>query len=708
MNIYASNSTKIVVQISDPFFALQYLHRSKISVMKQWFFLLLFLVMLFHSCKNNSTENTQPDFLAKNIDTTINPAENFFDYAVGNWAKNTPIPEEESGWGIGNMVQEEIYIRLRKINEDAAGEKSSKGVSQKIGDFWYSGMDTLSIEQQGLKPLAADLDQIEHMRSTNDIVNVAADFHIKGVNVLFSDYVAQDDKNSEVYAYQMSQGGLGMPNRDYYFNTDARTAGVRKAYNTYLVKTFMQLGNDTLTASANAKVVYDLETRLAKASRKLAALRDPYKNYNKMDVNGLSRLSSNINWQSYFKKIKVDKIDSVIVGQPEFYTALNNELKNTTIEDWKNYLRFHLISSNAPYLDKKTFGNYFEYRKSLSGATAPRPRWKRVMDAEEDAMGEALGQLFVKEYFNENAKKRYTDLVENIRDAYKERIKKLTWMSDSTKQKAYSKLNKITKKVGYPDKWKDFSALKIDRGPFVLNMQRANEWWHNYMVNKLGKPVDRDEWQMSPQTYNAYYNPSNNEIVLPAGIFAVPGMKDEDLDDAFVYGYAGASTIGHEITHGFDDQGRQYDEKGNLRDWWQASDATQFKERAKYIIKQFNEFNPVDTLHINGDATQGENIADLGGLLIGLDAFKEMDAFKNGKKIGGLTPLQRYFLGYAYGWMYKVRKERLANQVITDVHAPAKERVNGPMVNIPEFYEAFNIKPGNKMYKADSTRVHIW
>jgi putative endopeptidase len=499
-----------------------------------------------------------------------------------------------------------------------------------------------------------------------------------------------------------------MPNRDYYFNTDARTEGVRKAFNTYLIKTFMQLGNDTLTATANAKAVYNLETRLAKASRKLAALRDPYKNYNKMDVNSLSRLSANINWKSYFEKIRVNKIDSVIVGQPEFYTALNNELKNTSIEDWKNYLRFHLISSNAPYLDKKTFSNYFDYRKSLTGATAPRPRWKRVLDAEEDAMGEALGQLFVKEYFNEKAKKRYTDLVENIRAAYKERIEKLTWMSDSTKQKAYAKLNKITKKVGYPDKWKDFSALNIDRGPFVLNMQRANQWWHNYMINKLGKPVDRDEWSRAPQTYNAYYNPSNNEIVLPAGIFAVPAMKDEDLDDAFVYGYAGASTIGHELTHGFDDQGRQYDEKGNLRDWWRASDASQFKERAKYIITQFNEYNPVDTLHVNGDATQGENIADLGGMLIGLDAFKEIDAYKSGKKIGGLTPLQRYFLGYAYGWMYKVRKERLANQVMTDVHAPAKERVNGPVINVPEFYEAFNIKPGNKMYRADSLRVRIW
>ncbi len=676
--------------------------------MKNTLSFFLSFLMLVAACKTKSTSDNEPDFLSKNIDTTVNPADDFFDYAVGNWAKNTPIPEAEASWGIGNLVQEEIYTRLRKINEDASASKADKGVEQQIGDFWYSGMDTLSIQQQGLKPLDADMQNISSIKTVNDLVNVAADFHTKGISVLFSDYVAQDDKNSEVYAYQMIQGGLGMPNRDYYFNTDERTAGVRKAYNTYLIKTFMQIGNDSMTALKNAKAVYNLETRLAKSSRKLADLRDPYKNYNKMDVNGLSHLSSNVNWPAYFKKIRINKLDTVIVGQPEFYTTLNHELKFTSIDDWKNYLRFHLVRENSAYLDKQTFTNYFDYRKSLTGTTEPRPRWKRVLDAEEGAMGEALGQIFVKEYFNEKAKKRYTNLVENIREALKERIEKLTWMSDSTKKKAYAKLSKISKKVGYPDKWKDFSALKIDRGPFVLNMQRANEWWHNYEINKLGKPVDRDEWSMTPQTWNAYYNPSNNEIVLPAGIFAVPGMKDEDIDDAFVYGYAGASTIGHEITHGFDDQGRQYDDKGNLHEWWIASDASQFKDRAKFIIKQFNEYNPVDTLHINGDATQGENIADLGGVLLGLDAFKKSDLYKSGKEIGGLTPLQRYFLGYSYSWMFMVRKERLANQVMTDVHSPARQRVNGPVVNVPEFYEAFNVKPGSKMYRADSLRVHIW
>jgi putative endopeptidase len=374
----------------------------------------------------------------------------------------------------------------------------------------------------------------------------------------------------------------------------------------------------------------------------------------------------------------------------------------------KSYLKIRMLQNAAPYLDDKTYMNLFNYRKVLSGATTPRPRWKRILDAEEDAMGELLGQVFAKEYFNETAKKRYNDLVETIRAAYVERINKLTWMSDATKKKALEKLAKVSQKVGYPDKWKDFSDLKVGSESYFDNMMSASIFWHQYQINKLGKPVDRSEWQMTPQTYNAYYNPSNNEIVLPAGIFAVPGMKDEELDDAFVYGYAGASTIGHEITHGFDDQGRQYDAVGNLSDWWTKEDGEEYIKRAKAIIEQYNEFVPVDTLHVNGEATQGENIADLGGLLLGLDAFKKTQQYKDGKLIGGLTPLQRYFLGYAYGWMYQVKKERLANQVMTDVHSPAKERVNGPMVNIPEFYEAFGIKDTDKMYRPMSKRVSIW
>lgn len=662
-----------------------------------------------YACATNAEKSTGKDILSVNMDTTVKPGDDFFMYANGGWIKRTPIPPSESGWGIGNMVLEENYNRLKKINEDAAAAKNEVGtVSQKIGDFWLSAMDSVALNKAGLAPLKTDLDKINSIKNTTDLLVAGADLQTKGVNIFFDTDISQDDKNSARMVFKLSQGGLGMPNRDYYFKTDSVTTAVRNAYKTYLFKTFRQLGMEDAIAQKNRDAVFALETSLATASRKLEDLRDPYKNYNKMNLTTLAKLTNNINWFTYLKTIGIALLDSVNVGQPEFYLAFNKELKTTDIEVWKNYLKFHLVAGSAHYLDDDTFINNFEFSKSLSGAKEPRPRWKRVLDAEERAIGEALGQLFVKEYFNETAKKRYVDLVENIRDAYKERLEKLTWMSDNTKLKAYGKLAKISKKVGYPDKWKDFSALKINKESFVINMQRAAQWWNQYRINKLGKPVDRNEWEMTPQTYNAYYNPGNNEIVLPAGIFSVPGAKDADLDDALIYGYAGASTIGHEITHGFDDQGRQYDEAGNLKNWWNKNDADQFKNRADGIIKQFNEMIPVDNLHINGSATQGENIADLGGMLLGLNAFKKTTAFKSGKKINGLTPLQRYFLGYAYGWLYEVRKESLSSQVLTDVHSPAKERVNGPIVNIPEFYEAFNITKGDKMYRADSLRVNIW
>ena len=675
--------------------------------MKKSIFFITAILFLF-ACKNGNSSDAK-DILVTNIDTTIKPSDDFFMYANGGWIKNTPIPGAESGWGIGNLVREENYDRIKKINEDAVAGKNADGsISQKIADFYTSGMDTNAINKVGIAPLQLDIDKISAIKNTDDLLKICAELQTKGVECIFGNYVAQDDKNSEVMVFKLDQGGLGMPNRDYYFNTDAPTTKVRDAYKTYLLKTFLQLGMSDTTARNNAAMVFELEKTLAAASRKLADLRDPYKNYNKMAVKELAVLTPVINWNEYVKNIGIIKLDTVIVGQPEFYTALNKALKTTPLDNWKNYLKFHLIANSAPYLDSVSFNNNFSYRKTLTGANEPRPRLKRVLDAEENAIGEALGQLFVKKYFDTTAKKRYEALVENIRTAYKERIEKLSWMSDSTKQKAYFKLAAITKKVGYPEKWKDFSALKIDNGPYILNVQRANQWWKKYQINKLGKPVDRTEWDMTPQTYNAYYNPGNNEIVLPAGMFSIPGMLDKDIDEALVYGYAGASTIGHEITHGFDDQGRQYDEKGNLKDWWNKADAAQFGFKAKNIIEQFNAMIPVDTLHINGGATQGENIADLGGLLLGIDAFKKTETYKKGLLINGLTPMQRYFLGYAYSWMYEERKERISSQVMSDVHSPAKERVNGPLANLPEFYEAFNVKTGDKMYRADSARVKIW
>jgi putative endopeptidase len=674
--------------------------------MKKNVFLFIALLAFVATACNTSK---QRDILAENIDTTINPADDFFAYANGFWLKHNPIPGDETSWGIGQLVNEEIYSRKLKINEAAAAKSNAKGIDQQIGDFWKAAMDTVAIEKQGLSPLQAELTAIQNTTDLPSLLNQAAKMHAYGVGVFFGEGVSQDAKNSELMSYQLWQGGLGLPSRDYFFNTDERSVKIKMAYTPYVKTIFTLMGTESSVADKKAQAIVAFEEALAKNSRKLEALRDPYANYNKMSIAELNKLTSAINWQSIIATIGLKKVDTIIVGQPEFLVALNALLKSTNIQTLKDYMSFHLVNDYASYLSAAFANAKFDfYGKVIRGAKAQRPRWKRVLDAEEGAMGEALGQLFAKEYFNETAKKRYEDMVENVRDAYKARIEKLTWMTDSTKQKALAKLSAITKKVGYPEKWKDFSSLKIDASSFALNMMRSNAWWNTYSLSKYGKPVDRTEWDMTPQTYNAYYNPSNNEIVLPAGIFTVPGFRDEELDDALVYGYAAASTIGHEITHGFDDEGRQFDAKGNLKNWWSTTDEEQFTQRAQKLVNQFSNMIAVDTMHINGKQTLGENLADLGGLLIGLDAFKLTDAYKAGKSISGYTPLQRFFLGYALGWMYSYREESIASQIVTDVHAPAKQRVNGPMPNIPEFYEAFKVTPKNKLYLPDSLRVQLW
>jgi len=653
--------------------------------------------------------STKKDFLADNLDTTVSPAEDFFQYANGGWIKKNPIPNDQATWGIGNLVNEENLNRLKSINEKAAAATATKGTAdQKIGDFWKTAMDSAKIEGLGLKPLQPWFDKINRITDVRSLITTVAELKKIGSSTLFSDFVAQDDKNSEVMAYKLWQGGIGLPERDYYFNPDPSVANIRNEYVRYISKILTMAGDDSVAAAAAAKNIMTLETKLAKSSRKLEDLRDDYRNYNKMAVADLPKLSTNIDWANYFGISDVKNVDSVIVGQPEFFTALNQELKSTPISIWKSYLRFNLINDFAATLPDRFGIEAFNFNKLFSGAKERRPRWKRVLQNENNLMGELLGQLYVKEFFSETAKKRYEDMVEAIREALKNHITELTWMGDSTKQKAFTKLAAMKKKVGYPDKWKDFSVMDISTDSYVQNVINANQWWHNYNYNKLGKPVDRDEWDMSPQTYNAYYNPSNNEIVLPAGIFTVPGYMDDELDDALVYGYAAASTIGHEITHGFDDQGRKFDAKGNLSKWWTDKDSVEFSQRAEGIIRQFNEFEPVKGFHINGNATQGENIADLGGIVLGLEAFKKTEQYKKGEKISGLTPVQRYFLGYALGWLGHEREEVLRNQVMTDVHSPARYRVNGPFADVEEFYTAFNIKQGDKMYRADSLRVKIW
>ncbi len=669
----------------------------------------LLAAFVLAACNQPIPNNTKPDVLAKNMDTTLLPGEDIFQYANGGWIKNNPIPAEESQWGIGNLVIEENTKRLRTISENAAKENAANGsAAQKIGNFWQAAMDTLKIEAAGTTPLNTYINKIESINDTKSLLSVLAELDKIGVNGPIQFFVAQDAKQSDLNALQLWQTGIGLPEREYYFKSDSSTLNIRTAYVKNITQTLMLIGEDSLIAAKAATDILSLETSLAKAHKKLEDLRDPYANYNKMKFANLSKICPAVNWDNYLIENGIGKSDSVIVGQPAYYQALNNLLNNSPLATWKNMMRYRLTKRFSEVLPDKFGQLAFDFSKLFSGAKERKPRWKRVIRAEENAMGELLGQLYVKEFFNEKAKQRYEKMVEDVKLAYSERIKKLTWMSDTTKQKALIKLAAVKMKVGYPNKWKDFSSMEIVKESYFQNLVNSTKWWHQYEMNKLGKPVDREEWDMTPQTYNAYYNPSNNEIVLPAGIFTVPGYKDEELDDATVYGYAGASTIGHEITHGFDDEGRQYDEKGNLKSWWTKNDEQEFNKRAAVMINQFNAFEPLPGSHINGKATLGENIADLGGILIALDAFKKTAQFKNNQPIAGLSPMKRYFLGYALGWMGYPTEQSLKSQLMTDVHSPAKYRVNGPFVNVKEFYSAFDIQAKDKIYLADSVRVNIW
>jgi putative endopeptidase len=428
-----------------------------------------------------------------------------------------------------------------------------------------------------------------------------------------------------------------------------------------------------------------------------------------MSLAGIMKTSPSVEWELIFDKEGVKNTDSIIVGQPEFYKALSAAIDKFSIAEWKSYLKWHLINSFADRLSSAFVNENFYFNGTImSGIKEQRPRWKRVQDATENAMGELLGQVYVKEYYSPKTKMRYVKLVDDFINAFAERIKKLDWMGDSTKEKALYKLSKMIKKVGYPDKWKDYSKMLIDRSSYVRNTINANMFSFDREINKLGKPVDRTEWNMTPQTYNAYYNPSNNEIVLPAAVFIIPGVPDSALDDAVVYSYAGASTIGHEMTHGFDDQGRQYDENGNLSDWWTKEDENKFNAKTKLMIDQFDDYVVLDSMHINGKATLGENIADLGGLVIGFDAFKKTTQFKENNSVNGLTPSQRFWLGYAYSWLGHARPEAIARQVLTDVHSPNFLRVNGPLSDIEDFYDSFDIKNGQFMWRKPDKRVKIW
>jgi putative endopeptidase len=654
---------------------------------------------------------TAENYLDQFVDRSVSPRDDFFQFAVGKWLKAHPIPPSEKSWGISHIVQEETYNRVVTLNRAAAADKAAPAGSnqQKIGDFWSAGMDEAANARQGFTPLAPEFERIAAIKDQRGLLETIAHLQYIGVNAMFSPFIAQDEKNSDKYALHLYQGGLGLPNRDYYFDTDSRATMLRDEYVKHLGRMFGLLGDDAAHAAANAATVMRLETELAGASRKLEDLRDPQKNYNAMSLDEVTAVTPSIHWREFLEVGHVTGIDGVIVGQPEFFRQVEASLGSQPLEAWKTYLRWMVAHRFADKAGGKFDAENFNFFGTiLNGTPKQRERFKRVLDAEEERLGDALGQLYVQHYFTPKAKERYSKLTDEVFATMGEHIRALDWMTPPTKERALGKLATVVKKVGNPDHWRDYSAYHVDRTSYLMNCVRGNIWHTEYDIAKLHKPVDRTEWDMTPQTYNAYYNPANNEIVLPAAAFILPGIDDSQIDDAIVYGYAAGSTIGHELTHGFDDQGRQFDERGNLKEWWTKEDADEFSKRAAGIVKQFNDYIATGTIHVNGSATQGENIADLGGITIGWDAFKKTEQYKSGKTIGGFTPAQRYFIGWAISWMNQIRPENLAVRVKTDVHAPSFLRVTGPVTNMVPFYEAFGVKPGDKMYRGEEARVRIW
>ncbi len=673
------------------------------------FLFALLLVITITSCSKKTT--TQEDPIITHRDSTVNPADDFFMYANGNWFKQNPIPASERYNGIFRTIGDTINAQIKQICEKSAKMTDApKGSNeQKIGDFYTAGMDTATIEKLGISPLTEEINKIKAVKDIPTLLASIAHLHSIGANPAFSIYVAQDDKISDKYAVFLSQGGLTLGNRDYYFNTDKETENIRNEYVKHIQAMAELAGYSKEIAQQNAAIIMKMETEMAQNSRKLEALRDPIKNYNKMSLEAFSATTPNIDWKEITTSIGLKNVDSLIVGQPEFYKALNQMVKSYSIENWKTYLEWQLLDGYAGYLNSAfEKQNFYFFSTVMSGVKEQKPRWKRIVEQTNSALGELIGQIYVKEYLPKGSKEKLLEIGNNIRDVYAERIKKLDWMSEETKKKALFKLSKIVMKVGYPDKWKDLSGISIDRKSYIDNIMAVNKWAVNDMVSKYGKPVDRTEWDMQPQTYNAYYNPSNNEICVPACNILVPGFEGRMPDDAILYSIIGGSTFGHEITHGFDDQGSQYDEKGNLNNWWTAEDLKKFQAKTKLIVDQYNEFEALPGKFVNGDATQGENIADLGGIVMGYEAFKKTAQYKNKEIISGLSPEKRFFLGYAYAWMVNYKTESLAQQLLTDVHSPAKYRINGPLQNMPEFFEAFGIKPGSKMRRADDKIIVIW
>ncbi len=658
-------------------------------------------------------EKNPPPLDPKNMDTSVNPAQDFYLYANGGWVKRNPIPPEFSRWGSFNELTEKNNDALHDICEKAAqpqaGAKADPSV-QKVGDFYASGMNEEAINAAKIGPINDELKRIDAIKDRNGVLDEIAHLHSIGATAFFGFTSGQDDKNSTQVIAQAYQGGLGLPDRDYYTKDDEGSKKLRDAYVQHVTKMLTLAGEAADTAAKDAQKIMALETSLAKPARTRVELRDPQKNYNKMTAADLQKLMPDFKWNQYFKAIDLHEPGEINVGQPDFFKAADQVFAQTAVEDWKPYFRWHLIHAVAPTLSTDFVNENFDfYSKTLTGAQQIKPRWKRVVTATDGVIGEALGKLYVDEHFPPEAKARALEMVNNLKAALSDRINTLEWMDEPTKKAAQKKLAAFTVKIGYPDKWRDYSKLQIDRGPYVLNVLRGEKFEEQRELNKIGKPVDKGEWGMTPPTVNAYYNPNLNEIVFPAGILQPP-FFDPKADDAVNYGGMGA-VIGHEMTHGFDDQGRQYDEVGNLRNWWSDASAKAYDERRKVVVAQYSAYEPLPGQHINGELTQGENIADIGGIKIAYAAFKKAQA-KNpasaDQKIDGFTPDQRFFLAFAQIWRNNQRDEDLKLRLNTDPHSPGRFRTIGPLSDDPDFQKAFNLPDNCPMVRPANERVNIW
>jgi putative endopeptidase len=672
-------------------------------------FILLSLSLASLSPSQQTSHAVLSDPLVAHIDTTVKPGNDFFLYANGRWFRENPIPPSEPMNGLWQVIQDTINAQIRSVCESSAIAKANKGSNrQKIGDFFLSGMDSVSLNVRGISDLTAELARIDRISDAASLSQTAAFIHTVSGSPLMSFAVGQDDRISSKNAIFIWQGGLSLPDRRFYLDPDSQAQQIRVKFAAHLERMFGIIGytpSDARKASAN---VIELETALARAARKREDTRDPEKNYNKITYASLKTRTPAFNWTVFMDQVGLKNVDTVIIGQPEFLTSLNTLLSTRPLPAWKDYLKYHLVHRLSYYLDDRSFAESFGfYSTVLRGVPEPKPRWKRVVEQSDASLGELIGQVYSSEYLPKGTKEKLVEIGKAIKQSYAERITKLDWMSEQTKVKALKKLDGIIMKVGYPDKWKDLTALTVDRSSYVNNVMSANRWHFNFLMSKFGKPVDRTEWDMQPQTYNAYYNPSNNEIVIPGCNIIIPGFEHSLADDAILYAVIGA-TFGHELTHGFDDQGSKYDADGNLNNWWTPDDSSRFYNKTGLIVEQFNQYVAVDTLHINGDLTQGENIADLGGTMMAYAAFKRTEQYKGYGLIAGLNPDQRFFLGYALGWMVNERPELVANQVRSNEHSPAKFRVLGPLSNMAEFYATFKIKPGDAMWRTPEQRVRIW